>query len=48
MLITFRSSELGVKLDEGKFQDGFQPRRNIRDWTRKKLNTEDKALIGLL
>ena len=48
MLITFRSSELGVKLDEGKSQDGFQSRRNIKDWTRKKLNTEDKALIGLL
>ena len=48
MLITFRSSELRVKLDEGKSQDGFQPRRNIKDWTRKKLNTEDKALIGLL
>ena len=36
MLITFRSSELGVKLDEGKSQHGFQPRRNIKDWTRKK------------
>ena len=35
MLINFRSLELGVKLDEGKFQDGFQPRRNIKDWTRK-------------
>ena len=48
MLITFRRSELGVKLDEEKFQDGFQPRRNIKDKTRKKLNTEDKALIGPL
>ena len=49
MLITFRSSELGVKLDERKVSRRFFNLAEIL-WIgpEKKLNNEDKALIGLL